>query len=380
MNRKWLIWVLAVSVLLSGCGQWPSGHYYSAEPHQAQSVQSNNRNVSAENYTQLREAVGKFVESGDETALIAVPDYDQAALEKDIETAVKYVMEVNPIGAYAVDDISYELGTNAGQPALSLNISYRHGASEIKQIRKAVDDAAAKEMIELALELCNPSIVIQIANHTGLDFVQVVEDYAFEHPDLVMEQPEVNYIVYPQSTGFNRVVEVKFTYQTGRDDLRNMQSRVAPVFSSAMLYVSGDGAQREKFSQLYSFLMERFDYKFETSITPAYSLLRHGVGDCRAFATVYAAMCSKAGLDCLVVYGARDGQPWYWNLVCIDGQYYHVDLLRCAEQEKYEELPDEAMTGYVWDYYSFPACPDYPPEATDPTVPEETTVDTEENN
>ena len=70
-----------------------------------------------------------------------------------------------------------------------------------------------------------------------------------------------------------------------------------PVFESAVLYVSGDGAEKQKFSQLYAFLMERFDYKVETSITPAYSLLRHGVGDSRAFATVYAAMCRLAGLE-----------------------------------------------------------------------------------
>jgi len=113
----------------------------------------------------------------------------------------------------------------------------------------------------------------------------------------------------------NKDMELTFTYQTSRDALRQMQSQVKPVFDAASLYVSGDGEDRQKLSQLYAFLMERFDYKIETSITPAYSLLRHGVGDSRAFATVYAAMCRLAGLECMTVTGTHAGDPWTWNIV-----------------------------------------------------------------
>ena len=149
-------------------------------------------------------------------------------------------------------------------------------------------------------------------------------------------------------------MELIFSYQTSRDSLRRMQSQVKPVFDAATLYVSGDGEEKQKFSQLYAFLMERFDYKLETSITPAYSLLRHGVGDSRAFATVYAAMCRSAGLECLVVTGARSGEPRSWNIVLDNGQYYHVDLLH--EQGSFWEYTDWQMSSYVWDYSDYPAC------------------------
>ena len=102
--------------------------------------------------------------------------------------------------------------------------------------------------------------------------------------------------------------------------------------------------------------MERFDYKVETSITPAYSLLRHGVGDSRAFATVYAAMCRASGLECIVVTGTRSGEPWTWNIICQDGVYWHVDLLRCNEQGRFHKTEDSGMTGYVWDYSAYPEC------------------------
>ena len=152
-------------------------------------------------------------------------------------------------------------------------------------------------------------------------------------------------------------MELQFVYQTNRDSLRQMQSQVKRVFEAAELYVIGDGAQRQKYSQLYAFLMERFDYQLETSITPAYSLLHHGVGDSRAFATVYAAMCRLAGLECMVVTGTCSGEPRVWNIIREGDTYQHVDLLRCNEQGRFREWSDAEMEGYVWDYSSYPQCP-----------------------
>ena len=175
-----------------------------------------------------------------------------------------------------------------------------------------------------------------------------------------MEVPQVICEVYPD-TGENRVGSLKFTYQNSRMNLRQMQTQVQPIFNSAVLYASG-GSDYQKLSRLYSFLMERFaEYQIKTSLTPAYSLLRHGVGDAKAFAVVYAAMCQEAGLDCRVVSGTRWGEQWYWNMVLDEGVYYHVDLLRSNEVGAFHEWTDADMEGYVWDYSAYPA------DATMPT-------------
>ena len=108
--------------------------------------------------------------------------------------------------------------------------------------------------------------------------------------------------------------------------------------------------------------MVRFDYKLDPSITPAYSLLRYGVGDSRAFATVYAAMCRRVGLECQVVAGTKAGEPWFWNIVCDDGLHFHVDLLR----GNYRGMLDGEMGGYVWDYSGYPACDQTPDRTENP--------------
>jgi transglutaminase/protease-like cytokinesis protein 3 len=271
-----------------------------------------------------------------------------------MEMAIRHSKDSDPIGSYAVADIVYELGSSSGVPAVSVNISYRHNRSELQRIRRAKDTPRAEKIVAEALKSYEPGIVILVETYESRDFVQFVQDYAEQNPQTVMEIPQVRQSNY--GTGRDRLLELTFTYQTSRDSLRRMQAQVQPVFDAAALYVSGEGEDYQKYSQLYAFLVERFEYKFETSITPAYSLLRHGVGDSRAFATVYAAMCRSAGLNCMTVTGTRSGEPWTWNIVQDNGCYYHVDLLRSNLNGQFRELTDSQMLSYVWDYSAYPEC------------------------
>lgn len=353
MKRNFIIMVLAMSLLLSGCG-FLDGNYVSVTRHREQRLTSQNDVTSASNYLELMDVLEDMIADGREVAAINVAQYPQDALDDGMEMAIRHARENYPIGAYAVEDVQYELGTSGGDPALSVTIVYQHSRAEILRIRRVKDIQEAEKLISDSLEGYESSIVFLVENYFDRDFTQFVQDYAAAYPETVMETPQVTVGAY--GTGQSRVVELIFTYQTSRDSLRRMQSQVKPVFDSAALYVSGDGEQRQKFSQLYAFLMERFDYKIETSITPAYSLLKFGVGDSRAFATVYAAMCRGAGLECLTVTGTRAGEPWVWNIVLDEGRYYHVDLLRCNETGRYQEKTDGEMAGYVWDYAAYPQC------------------------
>lgn len=348
-----LTFLVALCLLLTGCSLF-DGSYLSVTPHEEQTAAGQTGVVSANNYRQLQKVVEDMVSSGSESGVISIADYDQELVEQNMTAVVRHICQTYPIGAYAVEDIQYEVGTNSGRPAIAVTISYRHSRVEIQRIRRVQTMDGVQTVIGDALDACDAGVVLQVANYQDTDFSQIVEDYAEAHPDTVMESPLVAAGIY--GSGDTRVVELTFTYQTSRESLRSMQSQVKTVFDSAALYVSGEGSDSQKLSQLYGFLIERFDYAMETSITPAYSLLRHGVGDSRAFAVVYAAMCRQAGLECQIVTGTRMGEPWTWNIVRDNDLYYHVDLIRSSNAGGFVEYLDGDMTGYVWDYSAYPAC------------------------
>ena len=292
--------------------------------------------------------------------------YDQTRLESDLAQAQEALLKNDPIAAYAVDTIHCEIGMNSGQNAVAVSIGYLYDKKEILKITRVRNMATGKTAITNALNDCADSVVLYIDNYVSTDFVQLVEDYADKNPHIVMETPQVKVNTYPE-TGASRVVEVKFTYQTSREMLRGYQKQVSRIFTSAALYVDSDAAASDKISQLYSFLLQLEDYEVNTSITPAYSLLRHGQGDSKAFATVFSAMCREAGVDCHVVTGTRWGEAWYWNLVKDEDGWHHVDIIRCSQEEGLVYRADVEMEGYVWDYEAYPAS--LIPEESMPTEP-----------
>ena len=353
MKTKLLPVALLIAFLLSGCSLF-DGQFHRITPHKMPSSNTVPEAYSAKNYGELRVILAERVASGAESCVIYAEEFPIADLERAMKDAAHNIRINDPIGAFAVDEIVYQIGSNNGKTAVAVDIRYRINTMEIRKMKRVEDINEAIEKILESLGSCNPGIVFYITSYQKVDFTQIVEDLAFANPQTVMEIPRTTENVYGE--GSSRVVELTFSFETGRDVLRQMQSQVRPIFDSAVLYVSGDGSDNQKLAQLYAFLMERFEYSVETSITPAYSLLRHGVGDSRAFATVYAAMCRKAGLDCRTVTGTKMGESWTWNIVRDGDRYYHVDLLQCSAKGHFAEKTDAEMTGYVWDYSAYPAC------------------------
>ena len=366
--RKLVALFAAFCLLLCGCSDLMDGEYVSVKPHQGQvSAVSEQALVEVASYLDLRCALQDMVENGADRATISVASFDEKDVEAVMEIAIRYLTKTDPLGAYAVESVDYEKGYSGAVPAVAVTIHYNNNQAELRSIERVEGMEEAQAVITEALAQFESGVVLRVNGYEKIDYAQLLQDYADAYPEKVMEAPQVTVNTYPYD-GADRVVEVQFTYQSNRESLRTMQERVQDVFDSAKLYVSGDGADMEKYAQLYAFLTERFDYQYDTSITPAYSLLCHGVGDSRAFAVVYAAMCHRAGLECMVVSGTHVGEPWFWNIICVDGIYYHLDLIHSTD---FTVCTDHGMTSYVWDYSAYPSC-------SGPELPEGTAGETGE--
>ena len=350
--KRFVVLLATLCLMLCGCGLM-DGEYLSVKPHELPSANVQSISQSASSYRELREILEAMVNAGTESTVISVAKFDQTILDTSVKSAVNYIQRSYPLGSWAVENVEYEIGTGGGQSVVSVSISYIHGRSQIRQLQKVLDMDEAESLITGALKECDDSVVILVENYRKTDIVQLIEDYAEENPNSIMEMPAVAAGIYPDGSPGQRVLELKFTYQTSRDTLRQMQNQVQRVFSSAELYINSDATDRQKYAQLYTFLMERYDYAIGTSITPSYSLLIHGVGDSEAFATVYRAMCRQAGLECEMISGTKNGEPWHWNLILVEDQWLHVDLLEASAQGEFRGLASDAMQGYVWDYSAY---------------------------
>ena len=345
---------LAFCLLLCGCANLFDGSYVSVTPHKGQINRPISQTAYAQNYSQLCQVLEDIVHSGTTESLISAAGYYEAELAEDVERAVISLLAEDPIAAYAVKEINYEIGTTQSRPAVVVMVSYTHDRTEIQKIQTISKEEDAKAIIAAEMGRYSTGVVLYGNEIGDMDYTQWVEDYGSEHPETMMEIPEVTINLYPEN-GPEQVVELKFHYQNSREVIREMQEKVETIFTAAALHASGGQDDRAKYTRLYALLMESFEsYTLETSITPAYSLLIYGVGDSKAFADVYSAMCRQLGLECITIGGTRMGEAWHWNMVKVDGVYYHLDLLGSHRSGGFQLHTDDRMSGYVWDYSAYP--------------------------
>ena len=359
--KRLLILIIATALLLTGCSGWLDGNYVSVTPHQEQTDNSGSDIVSVTSYNALRRALENLVRRNKETGVISVAHYDQLTIAKDTRTAIQRIMAENPFANYAVESIDFELGTNAGEPALAIHIQYIHGKTDPSKIQSVSNLENLQSIITNSICSYYSGLVIHVAQYQQIDIDQLVADYCLNNPHKVIEQPQVTASFYPQEGTGERIVELKFTYQYSRDTLREMQSQVSTVCTEIKRTVTESAPALEKYQQIFQTLQQLLgEYKQETSITPAYSFLLQSTGDSRAAATVYAALCRQSGLECQTITGSYNAEPWNWNILSIDGIYYYFDFLRCCQEGTFQLLAEEEMAGYVW-YSSadpFPSAPE----------------------
>lgn len=74
MKQKLLPLLLALSLLLTGCG-WMDGRYSSVTPHLEQRQDTQPEVIVASDYLDLMDALEEMIQSGSESGVINVADY-----------------------------------------------------------------------------------------------------------------------------------------------------------------------------------------------------------------------------------------------------------------------------------------------------------------
>lgn len=386
-NALCVLLLLGVLLGLSGCGNWVENEYLSVGEHVEQpipttTVPEEEPQPVVTNRTELRGMVLSFIRDWTEQGMILVRDYD-GDISADVTETLRYVMEEDPIGAYAVDYADAELNGDAADGSILLSIVFRRSSAEVDAIVTVNGKDAADQRIHRALSNFDSSLTLRIRNYTETDYVAEIREYCLANPDQIFTVPEVSAEVYPKE-GETRILELHFLYPASRDEMRLMQNSVNTILLSSSSYVRQGADEQERAELLFRFLTTRFQYTLSETEPemPLYSLLCEGIAHSLSFANAFYAEGLEAELDCRIVSGFLNETPYYWNMLRLDGEYYHVDLMRAVEQGESELmlLTDDELraNGYVWDELLYPASavreenPDVQTdETTQPTETEE---------
>lgn len=354
-RRAVCIW-LALCLGLSGCSSMLDRQYVSVAPHSATPAADGDPSVlRVERYQELVNALVYLISAGKESGTVRLY-MDSNAVEQSLEDACLEVVQKDPLGAYAVDFITYSLTPSVSCYQADLQIAYRRTAEQIDSIVSATGVTAIRGALKTALSQFSQEVVLRISYFAeDEDYIRRLMTQAFySEPARAMDLPDAAVYIYPDS-GRQRIVEVQLSYHLSQAEMEKrcaaLEDKVKEM-AALLLPQTGDRQLLDAAEQILA----------QGGVLPenghtAYQALLAGGADSSGLALAMALLCQELDLPCQVVWGERDGEPHFWNVVQTETGYQHLDLtIGSMGEESFRSDQEQESMGYSWDSNQVPPC------------------------
>ena len=165
MKRKIIsVWLAATVLLLSGCGSFLHREYSVVEPH-ASDYYENEDVLRAENHQELVNDLLILVgQQAKEGIVWLYTDGTAAEAAALVEQACREVQGETPLGAYALDYITYTVDdTPRNHVAIALTIGYRRTAEQMNAIVHTTGIAALSTLLTAAADNGAAELTVQVS-------------------------------------------------------------------------------------------------------------------------------------------------------------------------------------------------------------------------
>lgn len=152
-------------------------------------------------------------------------------------------------------------------------------------------------------------------------------------------RPELFYLEHSYSVytveGEQTVARVVLKYKHPQEQIPAMVERYESGLAEILAGVPTKGGDFDKLLYLHDYLVRHYAYDYEgtqqekltgepVAVRDVYTLFQTGKGVCQAYMLAFIALCEAVDIPCLPVIS--DEMTHTWNLVQLDGAWYHVDV------------------------------------------------------
>jgi hypothetical protein len=325
---KRMILCVLLLLALTGCGFLRETSYVSITPHDEDYDISADSNVlTVTSYLSLKNALLNMVEDGVAEGVIRAESYS-GTLSEDLSMAVREVTEVSPLGAYAVESMTYDYSKIVSYYEIHVNTTFRRTKDEIQSVTYVTDMDALKNTLASAMKTYSSDLVLRVGYYETIDLSDVVQEIYVENPEYVLELPEVTMELYPDS-GTQRIAEIHLSYTHSQEELTEAQAEleawlddIEDLFRSAS---SDQTNARRFFNRLGRDTLLKEQSSISALSDGVYGLVSGRQTTSYGFAQAYCLLLNDVNIPCQLVTGEKNDMPHYWCLVELDGENYYVD-------------------------------------------------------
>jgi len=330
--------LIIITLLLSSCSRLLENEFRSITPLDEQTHEPISEGAApprASNYSELENIVLRFVRGGISEGRVRLRNYAGNA-RNDVARVRLEVMRNEPIGAYALEYIDADTTQVITDFDVVFSLTFRRTFEQIQAIENIGGPRAFENRLISTLSAFETELTFETSLYSEdqFDFEQIKNRVYYDHPAYAQGIPEVYVNLYPE-TGLRRIIELTLTYPNEPEQLRwySVQSKAAA--SAIVDELPPDLTDPQKALALYNALgaLCTFDHELYSAMADGlktfpktYDAFFNDRVLPESYALAYKLLCDIAGIPALVVIGQRGPDEHAWNLIKLEGHWYHVDL------------------------------------------------------
>lgn len=151
---------------------------------------------------------------------------------------------------------------------------------------------------------------------------QIIKDV--EANDRYLFENISNWKISMSSKGTSATIKFQIQYLTTKQQEDFVNAHVAKVMPTLFTATAKDA---DKVKAIHDYIVKTVQYSEKTvgSQYSTYTLLTENKGVCQAYALLMDKMLKQAGIETMYVKGTAGNDRHAWNLVKLDGGWFHVD-------------------------------------------------------
>lgn len=350
--RRWIALLLtAAMLLLTGCSSLFEKEYTSTRAYEDPDTTAGEDTTEIHNYNALKRALNAMVASYRTEQMLIFADYD-GIIADDLSKACWELRSNTALGAYCVRDIEYTTEQVVAYCEANVSVSYKRSREEVESLKTAQTRGALSECVAEALKDQIKTIAVQMntSAFSESDVVELVTQTALNHPLLCVEVPEVRVTLYSGTTN-QKIFEITMETSLSAAETQTRRERLETAAKAVIENIDPD----DPAAPLAAAVAVTGHCAVTGESGTAYDALVNGASDSQGLAMAIQAVWQLLEAEGTVVNGQLDSAAHCWNILRLEGNAYHLDLVGYSGTIWLQ--PDRDIWGrYWWSTDSYPAC------------------------
>lgn len=366
LTALFLAAALGASPALSGCASMLQRSYSNSAPHVDYAATAEDPSIlRAETYRGLVDAILHFVNGHASQGLIRLYNYT-TDVETDLANACLEVTQEDPLGAFIVDDISYEFSRIVSYYEVTVSLTYSHTLEETEAIQPVTGATAIRQKLLQAMSGFSSTLLLKASYYPGNEdslYAIAVQAY-YDTPQAAFGLPGIQVEVYPDS-GPQRIISITLDWP---EDTAELARKSEQTVAAARQLLSGNPPAGEQYTpeELTALLLQSVPPMDPDGAGDPCSALSGESANQLAHALALELLFHLSGTDAMLVTGLSGSSAACWLIVDTGDGYRHL-LYSPEGAQLYTDLEMSGL-GCLWNPEPYPDCVDYDADLSGPVL------------